>query len=72
MIKNDPHLPKPTRMNAQDKPAEPNPDHNSPADSRKLIRSEELLAGSEEVLIEHEGQTYRLRVTRSGKLILHK
>jgi hemin uptake protein HemP len=37
-----------------------------------LIRSEELLAGAQEVLIEHVGQSYRLRLTRSGKLILHK
>lgn len=72
MIKNDPQLPKRSRMNAQEKPPEPNPDRDSQSDSRKLIRSDELLAGSEEVLIEHEGQTYRLRVTRSGKLILHK
>ncbi len=42
------------------------------SEPRRLIRSQELLAGAQEVLIEHEGQTYRLRLTRHGKLILHK
>ena len=36
------------------------------------IRSEELLRGGREVLIEHEGVFYRLRLTRNGKLILQK
>ena len=34
--------------------------------------SESLFQGRREVLISHEGQTYRLRVTRGGKLILNK
>jgi hemin uptake protein HemP len=60
-------------MNAPEKTEKPDPDEvpNDP-ESRRLIRSEELLGGAQEVLIEHEGQTYRLRLTRSGKLILHK
>ena len=37
-----------------------------------IIRSEELLQGQVEVLIEHGDETYRLRRTRSGKLILQK
>lgn len=60
-------------MNTPEKPAKPS---DVPAkddtDSHRLIHSEELFAGSHEVLIEHEGQMYRLRLTRSGKLILHK
>lgn len=36
------------------------------------ISSRELLQGAREVLIDHEGETYRLRLTRNGKLILHK
>lgn len=36
------------------------------------IPSGELLKGRREVLIQHEGETYRLRVTKNGKLILHK
>jgi len=35
-------------------------------------RSEELLAGSEEALITHGDQVYRLRRTGTGKLILTK
>lgn len=36
------------------------------------LHSNELLQGRQEVLIEHAGEIYRLRVTRNGKLILHK
>ena len=36
------------------------------------IRSEDLLQGRGEVRILHNGEQYRLTVTRSGKLILHK
>lgn len=59
-------------MNRPEDPAQPEPDKTPSPDSRRSIPSEELLAGSPEVLIVHDGQTYRLRVTRSGKLILHK
>ncbi len=38
----------------------------------RRINSADLLAGSQEVHIEHEGQTYRLRRTKAGKLILTK
>lgn len=38
----------------------------------KVMRSEELFAGKREVLIEHGGSIYRLRMTRAGKLILNK
>lgn len=36
------------------------------------IRSDELLKGRDEVVLVHDGQLYRLRRTRSGKLILTK
>jgi len=36
------------------------------------ISSEALLAGRSEILIRHRGETYRLTLTRTGKLILHK
>lgn len=39
---------------------------------RRVIASTELLRGAVEVLIDHGGETYRLRLTRSGKLILQK
>jgi len=36
------------------------------------IDSRSILAGRNEVLIRHGDQTYRLRITKLGKLILHK
>ncbi|WP_421708777.1 hemin uptake protein HemP [Algihabitans sp.] len=36
------------------------------------IDSANLLAGAREILIEHKGETYRLRCTSNGKLILTK
>lgn len=49
-----------------------------PSPSRKeapvevTLRSSDLLQGQREVLIIHGNETYRLRLTRNGKLILHK
>ena len=37
-----------------------------------LLRSEELFGRGREILIEHAGGYYRLRVTQSNKLILTK
>lgn len=37
-----------------------------------LLISEELFQGQREVLIQHAGELYRLRLTRNGKLILNK
>ncbi len=61
-------------MSESQKPEPSPPEASEPGDRepRRRIQSGELLAGAEEVLIEHEGQTYRLRLTRRGKLILHK
>ena len=36
------------------------------------IESQELFAGNTEVIIDHEGDRYRLRLTSKGKLILTK
>ena len=36
------------------------------------IRSSDLLGQGREIFIEHDGSLYRLRLTRNGKLILHK
>lgn len=38
----------------------------------RVWQSEEILKGSELVLIEHRGEIYQLRVTRQRKLILNK
>jgi hemin uptake protein HemP len=39
-------------------------------DAPRRVRSEELLAGQAELVIEHQGREYRLRITQNGKLIL--
>jgi hemin uptake protein HemP len=36
------------------------------------LRSEQLFGGEREILIEHSGTFYRLRITQSNKLILTK
>lgn len=43
-----------------------------PAGPPRTISSKELLGTAREVYIEHAGEVYRLRLTRNGKLILHK
>jgi hemin uptake protein HemP len=61
--------------------SEIDPDRNSPESlspagpARPLPRnltSLEILKGDTEVTISHNGEIYRLRVTRNGKLILQK
>ena len=42
------------------------------AGSVQRIRLSDIMAGNRELVIEHEGQEYRLRITASGKLILTK
>lgn len=37
-----------------------------------VVDSRELLGGKQELQISHEGEVYRLRVTRNGRLILNK
>jgi len=44
---------------------------NTPSMPR-AVRSEDLLRGAREVLIQHGQETYRLRLTKAGKLILNK
>jgi hemin uptake protein HemP len=39
---------------------------------KRSISFETLAQGAKEVLIRHAGQTYRLRLTKNGKLILNK
>ena len=38
----------------------------------RVLNSVELLAGATEVIIAHNGESYRLRCTSNGKLILTK
>lgn len=47
------------------------PSTESSAES-KPVQFHEIANGKNEVTIEHDGQTYRLRVTKNGKLLLNK
>jgi hemin uptake protein HemP len=38
----------------------------------RRLKVSDLLAGEREVILEHDGQDYRLRITANGKLILTK
>lgn len=42
------------------------------SDEARAIDSRQLFGDTREVLIEHHGALYRLRLTRAGKLILTK
>jgi hemin uptake protein HemP len=42
----------------------------APGRAVRRYRSAELLAGETEIIIEHHGREYRLRLTQNGKLIL--
>lgn len=48
------------------------PGHTHPQPPLRRIPVADLLAGAEQVILLHQGQEYRLRVTRAGKLILTK
>ncbi|MEQ8784895.1 MAG: hemin uptake protein HemP [Pirellulaceae bacterium] len=49
---------------------------NSPREAElprpRIVQSQELMRGETEIFIDHHGETYRLRCTRQGKLILYK
>jgi hemin uptake protein HemP len=53
-----------------DKP--PRPEERDSTEAPKTISAGDLFEGQREILIEHEGETYRLRITRRNKLILQK
>lgn len=64
-------LPEPTLISIErPRPAPGLDDPVAPA--RPQWNSEQLLAHGDEALIEHHGETYRLRRTMTGKLILTK
>ncbi len=54
-----------------DPPAENRPGPAARRPPARLV-SADLFGNSNEVLIEHSGEIYRLRITRNGKLILQK
>jgi hemin uptake protein HemP len=66
-------------MQSSDQPAaEGDPDPVPPipapptAARPAILRSEELFARGQEIWIEHAGETHRLRITASNKLLLTK
>jgi len=58
-------------MHAKPHPAPGPSEHSGKAAPRRLL-SRDLLGDSREVVIEHDGDLYRLRCTSKGKLILTK
>jgi len=52
--------------------SEENPPPAAQRPGASPIDSEQLLQGQREVQIRHQGEIYRLLVTRNGKLILQK
>jgi hemin uptake protein HemP len=51
----------------EDRDADP-----TPPEPTEVIPAEKLFGDKREVWIEHNGERYRLRITRRGKLILQK
>ncbi|WP_284402190.1 hemin uptake protein HemP [Dyella lipolytica] len=50
----------------------PSVDEAATVSSVRRISSQRLLAGERELVIQHQGSEYHLRLTRNGKLILTK
>jgi hemin uptake protein HemP len=48
------------------------PAHAPRTTTVRRVRSDELLLGSREIVIEHRGEEYRLLRTRNDRLILNK
>jgi hemin uptake protein HemP len=57
-------------MSEDDNAKSPAPPIEGDAAPPRRIRSDELFAGAREVIIEHHGRMYRMRITQNGKLIL--
>lgn len=55
-----------------DETVEPRGTGEAGAGDSRTVTSAELFGAAREVLIRHDGDTYRLRITRAGKLILNK
>lgn len=52
---------------------EPKPRQPEKSEDQPIVwTSTELFQGRQEVVIEHEGVQYRLRITKKGKLLLQK
>lgn len=58
-------------MTEPEKDANPLPDAG-PDEASPVVQAKSLFGDSREIVIEHDGERYRLRITRRGKLILQK
>ena len=47
-------------------------EEKSQSDTQRVVMFHDIAGGTTEVIIEHEGQKYRLRATRNGRLLLNK
>jgi len=47
-------------------------EQQEPASERRRVHSSELFSTREEIVIEHNNEEYRLRITKNDKLILTK
>ena len=61
-------------MNDADEPArdDKKPTPAEYENSPKIVSAQQLFEGQREICIEHDGEVYRLRITRRNKLILQK
>ena len=49
------------------------PNHPQPSETNlRTVNSEELFQGDREIRINHNGEIYRMRITKADKLILNK
>lgn len=63
---NDPRVPPP-------RPVRPSTDAEPPPEpALRRVSSEDLLRGERQLEITHQGELYRLQITRQGKLIMTK
>jgi hemin uptake protein HemP len=61
---------KTSKMIADKPPAPQAPQHT--VQTVRTIESAEIFRGQSEIVIRHDDFTYRLKITRQGKLILNK
>ena len=61
-------------MNKPNDPASDKPqgDTDEPQGNVRILSTVEIFQGEREICIDHEGEIYRLRITRRNKLILQK
>lgn len=55
-----------------DDAAKPSSEEQNQPTSCKVVTAESLFEGEREIVIEHGGEKYRLRITRRNRLILQK